>query len=102
MTRAKNEPTNHRNPEDPVGSLGGPWLAALVFASGFAGLVYQLLWMKQLGLLFGSTSQAAAVTLAAFFAGLSAGSWWRGKRVSGVARPLRLYAWLEFGIAISA
>ncbi|MFM7182357.1 MAG: hypothetical protein ACKO2G_12955, partial [Verrucomicrobiales bacterium] len=93
---------NHRNPEDPVGSLGGPWLAALVFASGLAGLVYQLLWMKQLGLLFGSTSQAAAVTLAAFFAGLGAGSWWWGKRVSGVARPLRLYAWLEFGIAISA
>lgn len=74
----------------------------LVFASGFAGLIYQVLWMKQLGLLFGNTSQAAAATLAAFFAGLGTGSWWWGKRVSRTDRPLRLYAWLEFGIAISA
>lgn len=81
---------------------GGRTIAALVFASGAAGLVYQVLWMKQLGLLFGSTSQAAAVTLAAFFAGLGAGSGWWGRRVSSVARPLRLYAWLEFGIALSA
>ena len=80
----------------------GPVIVALVFASGFAGLVYQVLWMKQLGLLFGNTSHAAAATLAAFFAGLGAGSWWWGRRVSAVARPLRLVAWLEFGIALAA
>jgi spermidine synthase len=81
---------------------GGWVVVGLVFASGFAGLVYQVLWMKQLGLLFGNTAQAAAATLAAFFAGLGAGSWWWGRRVSAVARPLRLVAWLEFGIALSA
>ncbi|HSP42084.1 MAG TPA: fused MFS/spermidine synthase [Luteolibacter sp.] len=82
----------------PVGWV----IIGLVFASGFAGLVYQVLWMKQLGLLFGNTAHAAAATLAAFFAGLGAGSWWWGRRVSAAGRPLRLYAWLEFGIALSA
>ena len=81
---------------------GAALIAALVFASGFAGLVYQVLWMARLGLLFGNTSQAAAATLAAFFAGLGAGSWWWGRRVASSTRPLRLYAWLEFGIAGSA
>ena len=81
---------------------GGGLIVALVFASGFAGLVYQVLWMKQLGLLFGNTSHAAAAVLAAFFAGLGTGSWWWGGRVSKVARPLRLVAWMEFGIAASA
>ena len=81
---------------------GGGMIVALVFASGFAGLVYQVLWMKQLGLLFGNTSHAAAAVLAAFFAGLGTGSWWWGGRVSKVARPLRLVAWMEFGIAASA
>jgi spermidine synthase len=80
----------------------GGLILALVFASGFAGLVYQVLWMKQLGLLFGNTSQAAAAALAAFFAGLGAGSWWWGKRVSKTARPMRWVAWMEFGIATSA
>jgi spermidine synthase len=86
----------------PPEEKGGWAVIALVFASGFAGLVYQVLWMKQLGLLFGNTSHAAAATLAAFFAGLGAGSWWWGRRVAAVARPMRLYAWLEFGIALAA
>ncbi|MEY3395386.1 MAG: hypothetical protein RL346_1622 [Verrucomicrobiota bacterium] len=81
---------------------GGLMIIVLVFASGAAGLMYQVSWMKQLGLLFGNTSQAAAATLAAFFAGLGTGSWWWGKRLSGATRPMRSYAWLEFGIAVSA
>lgn len=74
----------------------------LVFLSGCAGLIYQVLWMKQIGLLFGNTSQAAAVTLAAFFAGLGVGSAWCGKRAARMEQPLRFYARLEFGIAASA
>jgi spermidine synthase len=80
----------------------GMVVAGMVFASGFAGLVYQVLWMKQLGLLFGNTAQAASATLAAFFLGLGVGSWWWGRRVSSTARPLRVYALLEWGIAASA
>lgn len=75
---------------------------ALVFLSGFAALVYQVLWMKQIGLLFGNTSHAASVTLASFFAGLAAGSYLLGKRVSTTTRPMRTYAWLEVGIAVTA
>lgn len=98
--RSKYERKQAKQPEKTEKS--GALIVALVFASGFAGLIYQVLWMKQLGLLFGNTSQAAAVTLAAFFAGLGAGSWWWGRRVAAVTRPLRLYAWLEFGIATAA
>lgn len=81
---------------------GSGMILLLVFLSGAAGLIYQVLWMKQIGLLFGNTSQAAAVTLAAFFAGLGAGSWWWGKRAAAMEKPLRFYARLEFGIALAA
>ena len=74
----------------------------LVFLSGFSALIYQVLWMKQLGLLFGNTSQAAGATLAAFFAGLAAGSWFWGRRSSRCGNPMRVYAGLEIGIAITA
>jgi len=77
-------------------------LFLLVFLSGFSALVYQILWMKQLGLLFGSTSQAAGVTLAAFFAGLAAGSWFWGRRSAFSRVPLRVYAGLEAGIIVAA
>lgn len=74
----------------------------LVFLSGFSALIYQILWMKQLGLLFGNTSHAAGATLAAFFAGLAVGSWFWGSRSARVGSPLRIYAGLELGIAITA
>jgi len=74
----------------------------LLFLSGFAGLVYQVLWMKQLGLLFGSSAHAAAATLACLFAGFSIGSWFWGRRASRTPHALRLYAALQLGIAITA
>lgn len=74
----------------------------LVFLSGFTGLLYQVLWMKQLGLLFGNTSHTAGATLAAFFAGLAVGSWVWGRRAEFMKSPLRVYAWLEVGIAVTA
>ena len=73
----------------------------LLFCSGFAGLVYQTLWMKQLGLLFGNTAYATSVTLGVFFAGLAVGSWLWGKRSATTKNPLRLYAWMEIGVAVT-
>lgn len=75
---------------------------AVFFASGFAGLVYQVLWMRELGLLFGNDAYAAATTLAAFFLGLAAGGAAFGRAAERMARPLRGYAWLEAAVALSA
>ena len=44
-------------------------LLAIFFLSGAAALVYEVLWLKELGLLFGVTAYATATTLAVFFGG---------------------------------
>ncbi len=77
-------------------------LLVLFFVSGAAALIYEVLWLKELGLLFGVTAYAAATTLAVFFLGLSAGSLVWGRRSALIERPLRVYAFLELAIAISA
>jgi spermidine synthase len=69
--------------------------------SGFACLVYQILWMRQAGLMLGNTSHAAALTLAVFFGGLSWGGLHWGGRCRKHSAPLRTYAWLELGIALA-
>ena len=71
----------------------------MVWLSGFACLIYQILWMREASLLLGSTSQSAALMLAVFFGGLSLGGWFWGKRCQNQTAPLRTYAWLELGIA---
>jgi len=51
----------------------------LFFLSGASGLVYQVLWTRQLSLIFGVTIFAASSVLAAFMAGLTLGSYWIGR-----------------------
>ena len=75
---------------------------ALLFISGFTGLVYEVLWMKELGLLFGNTAYAVATTLASFFLGLAVGGYIWGGRAAKVKNPLRAYALLEACVAVSA
>jgi spermidine synthase len=93
--------TPKKDTANPIPAPPGPgamfWLMPAF--SGFAALIYQILWMRQVSLLLGSTSQAAALTLAVFFGGLSMGAWYWGKRCAKISRPLRTYAWLELGIA---
>jgi spermidine synthase len=87
--------------EPPPG--GAPWAPGLLLlASGFAALAYQVLWQRELGLLFGNTTQATATTLAVFFCGLAAGSRTLGRRCVRWARPLRAFGWLELGVAAAA
>ncbi len=84
------------------GTLRDRLLLAALFLSGFSSLVYQVLWLKELRLLFGATSYAAAVTLSVFFLGLTVGSRFWGRRVGRMSSPLRGYALLEGAIAATA
>src|ERR1700752_5254879 len=69
------------------------------FFSGAAGLIYQVAWGKELGLIFGHTVYAIATVLAVFMAGLAAGSAYLGSWKEGHERPISLYAWIELGVA---
>ncbi len=78
------------------------FVLVLFFVSGFTGLVYQVFWLKKLALLFGNTSNAAAVTLASFFLGMAGGNAVWGRQSVKARYPLRTYAFLEAGIALGA
>ena len=69
-------------------------------ASGAAGLIYQICWIRSATLVVGSSTRALGIVLAVFFGGLAVGSALFGKLAIRQARPLRMYAWLELGIAV--
>ncbi|MBK9063636.1 MAG: fused MFS/spermidine synthase [Acidobacteria bacterium] len=75
--------------------------AALLFVSGVTALVFETLWVKQLALVVGVTVHAVTIAVSAFFAGLALGGAVFGPMADRVARPVRLYAALESGIAVS-
>jgi spermidine synthase len=72
----------------------------LSFLSGAAGLVYEVLWARQLALLFGSTALAQTLVLSVFLGGLSSGSFFLGRRADRSPSAPRLYARLEWGVAL--
>jgi len=77
-------------------------VAALFFFSGFAALIYQVVWMRQFALFLGSDVYAAAITLSVFMGGLSLGSWLAGKFADRLARPLAGYGLIEIAIGLYA
>ena len=63
--------------------------------SGAAGLIYEVVWARQLVLVFGNTTQAVSTILTGFFGGMAIGSAVGGRIADRVRRPLRLYGMLE-------
>jgi spermidine synthase len=74
----------------------------LFFISGALGLVYQVVWSRMMMHVFGSTALAVGTVLAAFMSGMAVGAWLIGRLADTSHNCLRLYAWLEIGIALTA
>lgn len=70
----------------------------MFFASGGAALIYQVLFAKELALVFGSTSTATFTVLATFLGGMAIGSLIGGAIAAGTNRPVVVYALIELAI----
>src|SRR3982751_5496980 len=68
--------------------------------SGAAGLIYEVVWARQLVLVFGNTSQAVSTILTGFFGGLAIGGADGGRLPHRGVRPLRLYGVLELIVVV--
>src|SRR5829696_8099141 len=70
--------------------------------SGATGLIYEVLWARMLGLVFGATTLAVSTVLAAFMGGLALGSALAVKLAHRIRKPLSTYGLMEIGIAVYA
>src|SRR2546427_13039857 len=77
-------------------------VAALLFASGFCALVYQVAWLREFRLIFGASTGASAAVLAIFIGGLGIGGLLLGPRADRPPRPLLFYSTLEALVALFA
>ena len=75
----------------------------LIFTvSGATALIYQVIWSRWLGLVFGNTTTSISIVLGSFMLGLALGSWAAGRLLSRLNNPMRTYAYMELGIGIFA
>lgn len=73
---------------------------SLMVLSGFASLVYQIVWTQQSALWLGHESAAVLAVVAGFFGGLAVGAFVLAPRVDRSAMPERWYAGCEAMIGV--
>ena len=77
-------------------------LLFLFAASGASALIYEIVWFQLLELVIGSSAVSLGLLLAMFMGGTCLGSIGFPRLIPDRWNPLRVYAVVEFGIALSA
>jgi spermidine synthase len=75
-------------------------LFACFFVSGAFGLMYEVVWLRMLGLIFGHTVYAITTVLAAFMGGLALGSFLLGRCAPRIRNLIGAYGVLEIAIGL--
>lgn len=85
-------------------SASAPLLLFLAVASltGLASFVYEVAWIRMLGLVLGSSTHAFELMLSAFIFGLALGGWWMRKRIDGIAQPERFLGLVQVVMGVCA
>jgi spermidine synthase len=73
---------------------GRSLLLATVFFTNVLSLSCQVLWLRKISYLFGSTAFVFSTVLSIFLLGLSLGALWGGRVADRTARPWRLLGWM--------
>ena len=77
-------------------------LVAVFILSGSAGLIYESLWSRYLGLFVGHSAYAQIIVLVIFLGGMSLGAHLVGQRSARVRSPLIWYAAVEVAVGVIA
>jgi spermidine synthase len=76
-----------------------PLLVLLFVGSGCAALIYEVVWLQMITLIVGSSAISLGVVLGTFMGGMCLGSLLLSRYVSRAEHPMKVYAYLELGIA---
>jgi len=72
------------------------------FISGFAALLYETAWTRELAFVFGTSELAVTAVLAAYMAGLALGAAVAARLAHLIRRPVLAYGVIELGIGLGA
>lgn len=77
-------------------------LGVCFFLSGAGSLVLEVVWLRLLRLVFGTTTLAISTILVAYMSGLGLGGFLGGRLVARVRDGVRAYGWIEIAVGIYA
>ncbi len=61
-------------------------------------LIYEIIWIRPLSLVFGTTTYAVSIIVASFILGLAIGSWVAGRFTDKLENPLKYFALIQIAV----
>lgn len=86
----------------PDGEFFARLLLAAAFVTGAASFVYEIVWIRMLALVLGSSFQAFELMLSAFVTGLALGGLWIRRRVDRIADPAQFAGLVQLAMGLAA
>lgn len=77
-------------------------LLAAAFITGAASFVYEIVWIRMLSLVLGSSFQAFELMLSAFITGLALGGLWMHRRIDRLQNPMRFAGLVQLAMGLAA
>lgn len=92
--------TSAPRPAQPAQPSRPVLLLATVFFTNLLSLACQVIWLRKISYLFGSTAAVLSTVLSVFLLGLAFGALVAGRAADRSERPWRLLAWIEIGLGV--
>ena len=86
----------------PAGSYIVKLFLAGAFVTGLASFVYEIVWIRMLSLVLGSSFDAFELMLSAFITGLALGGLWIRRRIDHIADPVRFAGVVQVLMGLAA
>jgi predicted membrane-bound spermidine synthase len=72
------------------------------FVTGLASFVYEIVWIRMLSLVLGTSFHAFELMLSAFITGLALGGYWIRRRIDRIADPVRYAGLVQLAMGLAA
>jgi predicted membrane-bound spermidine synthase len=86
----------------PAGNYIAKLFLAAAFVTGLASFVYEIVWIRMLSLVLGSSFHAFELMLSAFITGLALGGLWIRRRIDRIADPVRFAGIVQVLMGLAA
>src|SRR3989440_6356335 len=90
------------NGSAPSGSFVARLFLAAAFVTGLASFIYEIVWIRMLSLVLGSSFHAFELMVSAFITGLALGGLWIRRRIDRLADPVRFAGLVQVFMGLAA
>src|SRR5439155_1429574 len=92
----------HSGGAAPSGNPVARLFLAAAFVTGLASFIYEIVWIRMLSLVLGSSFHAFELMLSAFITGLALGGLWIRRRIDHIADPVRYAGLVQVFMGLAA